>query len=78
MILTVELKKQANGTPEEVTIFCDQKGLDFLVAKFQQLSGKMMDHTHLMTPSWAGTELTEVKQGGDAYEIIHHLKLVKI
>lgn len=77
MILTVELKKQPNGSPEEVAICCDQQGLELLVAKLQRLSGKA-DHTHLMTPSWAGTDLTEVKQGGAPFELVHHLRLVKI
>jgi hypothetical protein len=76
MMLTVELKMQINGLPEEVAICCDQQGLELLVAKLQRLSGKK-DHMHLMTPSWAGNDLTEAKQGGDEYELIHHLRLVK-
>ena len=76
MILTVELKKQTDGAPEEVAICFDQQGLEHLVSKLQRLSGKK-DHSHLMTPSWAGNDLTEAKQGDETYEMIHHLRLVK-
>lgn len=76
MMLTVELKQQKDNLVEEVAICCDQEGLDFLINELQELSGKK-GHSHLMTPSWAGSELTEVKQGGDAYHLVNHLRIVK-
>lgn len=76
MLLTVELKNSLNTPNPEVAICLDEDGLDFLIAKLSRLKLKQ-DHTHLMTPSWAGNELTEVKQGGDEYELIHHLRIVK-
>nr|WP_234710752.1 Imm32 family immunity protein [Sinorhizobium meliloti] len=31
-----------------------------------------------MTPSWAGDALTEEKQGGERYEIVNSLRLVRV
>ena len=76
MILTVELKNHAEKPVAEVAICCDEEGLNFLIEKLERLRGKR-DHTHLMTPSWAGNELTEHKQGGLDYQLINHLRLVK-
>jgi hypothetical protein len=54
----------------------DEEGLDALIKTLTKLRGKQ-DHVHLMTPSWAGKELTEIKQGGVEYELVNHLRLVK-
>jgi len=79
MTLTVEVESNGNSKPPtEVAICCDDEGLDLLVKKLERLRGKTCDHTHLMTPSWAGNELTEEKQGGAEYELVNHLRLVKV
>ncbi|WP_244559958.1 Imm32 family immunity protein [Ensifer aridi] len=31
-----------------------------------------------MPPSWAGDSLTEEKQGGERYELVNHLRLVRV
>ncbi|MQX19874.1 DUF2184 domain-containing protein [Sinorhizobium meliloti] len=36
------------------------------------------DHMHLMTPSWAGDSLTEEKQGGERYELVNSLRVVRV
>ena len=77
MVLTVELKYHDSKDSTEVAICCDEEGLDLLIEKLQRLRGKR-DHTHLMTPSWAGDELTEQKQGGDDYQLVNHLRVVKL
>ena len=78
MTLTVEVEtNEGCNAPAEVAICCDDEGLDFLVEKLTRLRGKR-DHTHLMTPSWSGNELTEEKQGGNQYELVNHLRLVKV
>jgi hypothetical protein len=77
MILTVELKCRPGASPAEVAICFDEDGLENLIKKLDRLRGKR-DHTHLMTPSWAGDELTEEKQGGEDYEVVNHLRLVKL
>jgi len=74
MILTVEKEKIKDG---EIVIAFDEEGLDLLISKLMSLKGRK-DHEHLMTPSWAGNELTEEKKGGSDYVLINHLRLVKL
>lgn len=76
MLLTVEIKDAGKLNEAEAVICFDDEGLEFLVGKLIRLRGRL-DHEHLMTPSWAGNELTEIKQGGDEYELVNHLRLVK-
>lgn len=76
-MITVELKSVQGTSTAEVAICCDGPGLDLLIEKLSRLRGKR-DHTHLMTPSWAGDELSENKQGNDEYELVNHLRLVKL
>ncbi len=78
MILTVEVEPDPpHKAPAEVTICFDDEGLELLVQKLQRLRGKK-DHLHLMTPSWSGEDLTEQKQGGNGYELVNQLRLVKM
>jgi CYTH domain-containing protein len=58
---------------EIVEINCDQEGLALLLSKLQHLQ-QHGGHCHLMTPSWAGTELTEEKQC-DNNVLINHLRI---
>jgi hypothetical protein len=74
MLLTVEKEKSDQG---EVAICFDEEGLEFLIKQLSNLRGKR-DHTHLMTPSWSGNELTEGLQGGDRYELCNSLRLVSL
>lgn len=74
MILTVEKEKSKDG---EIAITFDEEGLDYLILKLKRLKGRK-DHDHLMTPSWAGYELTEEKQGGNKYELVNQLRLVNL
>lgn len=76
MRLTVEIE-DGDQAPSEVAICFDDEGLELLILKLERLRGKR-DHTHLMTPSWAGNELTEEKQGGSDYCLVNHLRLVKL
>jgi len=76
MLLTVELKDGNKASEAEVAICFDDEGLELLINKLTQLRGKR-EHDHLMTPSWAGNELTENKGGGENYELVNHLLLVK-
>ncbi len=51
---------------DEVEIHCDRKGLDTLLTILHKLADSkspLPRHDHLMTPAWAGNELTEEKQG---------------
>jgi len=77
MLLTVEMKTSQDRSVAEVAVCFDEKGLELLIEKLSYLRGKR-DHVHLMTPAWAGNELTDSKQGGGDYEIVNHLRLVKL
>lgn len=74
MKLTVELEK---GDNPEVAICFDGEGLELLMSKLEWLR-KRVDHIHLMTPAWAGRELTQEKFGGDKYDIVNSLRLVSL
>ncbi|MFN4804858.1 MAG: Imm32 family immunity protein [Akkermansiaceae bacterium] len=74
MKLTVELQK---GEQPEVALCFDAAGLDVLIRKLEHLRSKV-DHLHLMTPSWAGHELTEDLAGGEQYQLINSLRLVRL
>lgn len=74
MLLTVEKQKSEQG---EVAICFDREGLEFLIFQLSKLRERH-DHFHLMTPAWAGHELTEELQGGDQYELCNSLRLVRL
>lgn len=74
MKLTVELQK---GEHPEVALCFDAEGLDLLIRKLEHLRSKGV-HLHLMTPAWAGQELTEELAGGQQYHLINSLRLVRL
>mgnify|MGYP000892107192 CR=1 FL=1 len=74
MKLTVKLQK---GEHPEVALCFDAEGLDVLIRKLAHLKTKI-DHSDLMTPAWAGHELTESPVGGKHYQLIHSLRLVRL
>ena len=61
-LLTFELTPDS----DELEVHLDQEGLDSLLRALHRLADSkapLPRHDHLMTPSWAGNELTETKQG---------------
>jgi hypothetical protein len=66
MLLTVEHNDGG------VEIHFDDEGRELLLKSISRL--KPGDHDHLKTPAWAGTELTEEKQG-PANALVNHLAL---
>ena len=74
MKLTVELQK---GDNPEVALCFDEEGANTLIRKLEYLRSKT-DHLHLATPAWAGEDLTEDLVGGEGYQLIHSLRLVRI
>ena len=84
MVLTVEVEPSEKCdcsvlNIDEVEIFFDEEGLELLEYKLRQLRlGQGPDHEHLMTPSWAGNELTEEKQGECRSILVHHLRIVRL
>jgi hypothetical protein len=72
MLLTMEYQSRT----AEAEIHADAEGLDRLIATLHALRQRRApDHEHLMTPAWAGQELTEGKQGAET-ELLHHLRIV--
>ena len=70
MLLTVEYQRDL----QELDIVCDEDGIESLIDHLKRLKQRG-GHTHLMTPSWAGDELTEESQteGGS---LINHVRIV--
>ncbi|MCC7308428.1 MAG: immunity protein 32 [Acidobacteria bacterium] len=62
MLLTFEY-----NTKGVVEIFMDKEGRRSLIESLERLSPgeTKMDHDHLMTPAWAGAELTDEVQNAE-------------
>lgn len=69
-MLTFEYDPEA-----QLEIYCDHDGLETLLRELIILKERG-GHAHLMTPSWAGQELTEDRQG-EHTTLIHHV-LIRI
>jgi hypothetical protein len=74
MTLTVELTCDADP---EVAIAFDSEGLELLIRRLISLRDRI-DHLHLMTPAWAGDDLSEEGRGGPDYSLVHSLRLVRL
>lgn len=74
MKLTVEIKQ---GEHPEIALCFDGEGLELLMRKLEHLKSNA-GHLHLMTPAWAGQELTEEPVGGESYQLINSLRLVRV
>jgi hypothetical protein len=72
MKLTVEIE---TGEHPEVAVCFDAEGLEVLLRKLEYLKSNG-GHLHLMTPAWAGDDLSEEVVGGSGYRLIHSLRLV--
>jgi len=70
MLLSVEYQ----ADQEELDIVCDDSGLELLIAKLTKLK-QNGGHTHLMTPSWAGDELTEDRHTEKGV-LVNHVRIV--
>lgn len=77
-MLTVELKngEKASDGLAEVEVYCDEKGLDFLISQLQHLKNGS-SHVHLMTESWAGNELDE-RNFGENSSLVNHLRITML
>jgi hypothetical protein len=70
MRLSVEFQSEQ----EELDIICDQDGLDSFIRTRIRLR-EHGTHAHMMTPSWAGNELTEERHTENGV-LINHLRIV--
>lgn len=74
MTLTVEITRDADP---EVAIAFNAEGLELLIRKLTSLRDRI-DHLHLMTPAWAGDDLSEDGRAGPDYSLVHSLRLVRL
>ena len=70
-MITTEIKDISNNESSEVEIYLDREGLSLLIQKLKILESKG-GHVHLMTPAWAGNELSE-KLIGEGNSLVNHL-----
>ena len=70
-MITIEIKDISQPEDSEVEIYLDNTGLSLLLKKLKTLELKG-GHVHLMTPSWAGNELSEkpIEKGNT---LVNHL-----
>lgn len=66
---------------DQVSIHVDKAGLDLFIKELtwlrQKLEAGECDHTHLMSPDWAGDELTtsKLKDQADEVTVVHGVKI---
>lgn len=77
-MLTIEIGLLKNKEfSEEVEIYFDNEGLDYLLARLNQIQQGKTDHLNLMSESWGLGDLTEVKQR-ESNLIAHHLRITLV
>jgi hypothetical protein len=74
-MITIEIRDadKVNEGLAEIEIFCDLEGLSLLAKQLEHLKSGS-SHVHLMTPAWAGDELSE-KAVGNGTTLINHLRI---
>jgi hypothetical protein len=70
----MRLSVEFQSDEEELDIICDQEGLDSLIETLNRLR-EHGSHAHMMTPSWAGNELTEERHTENGI-LINHMRIV--
>jgi len=74
-MLTVEIGLLEDGTlREEVEIYFDREGLEYLLARISHISSGKTDHVVLMSESWGLGDLDESPHRKNNV-IAHHLSL---
>ncbi len=77
-MLTIEVGLLENGKfSEEVEIYFDAEGFDYLLARLAQIKERKTDHLNLMSESWGLGDLTEIKQR-DSNMLAHHLRITLV
>ena len=77
-MLSAKIITSENGeTREQVEVFFDQEGLDFLLDRLTRIKGGKTDHYHMMSDSWGDGGLSEAKYYPHSL-LVHHLKLTLV
>ena len=75
-MLSIELKRRSDAEdPDELEIYCDEEGLDSLLAQLQLVKTGRTEHVHLMAFSWGGSHLDDSPQD-PSHLSIRHAKLI--
>ncbi len=77
-MIACEIKDFAKASEgeAEVEIFLDANGIEFLRYQLDLIEGGE-SHVHLMSPAWAGDELSDKPMNNDSnFAVVHHVKLV--
>ncbi len=73
-MLTAEIVFLADGNfSDEIEIYFDRKGLDYLSSQLNHIREGKNDHVHLMSESWGLGNLDEQKHK-ENNRIVHHLR----
>jgi hypothetical protein len=75
MNFTVEIKG-SQKRELEVEIYINYQGLESLIKRLELLR-KNGGHTHFMTPSWSGNDLTEEKTIA-SNDLVNHLRITVV
>jgi hypothetical protein len=74
-MLSIELCYLDDGSlSEEVEIYFDKDGLEYLLARLNHITLGKTDHLNLMSESWGLGDLDEVKHR-ETNRIIHHIRM---
>jgi len=67
-----------DGDSSQLFINADAKGLDRLISTLtsirQKLDENILQHDHLMSAVWGGTDLTQ-RSAGEGSRTVHHVKI---
>jgi hypothetical protein len=77
-MITVEIGFLEDGTiSEEVEIYFDNEGLDYLCYRLGHMKNGKTDHLHLMSESWGMDDLSETTHQ-PRNRTAHHLRITLI
>ena len=75
-MISAEIGTLDNGDlSEQIEIYFDREGLDYLLARLAHISNGKVDHVELMSESWCLGDLSE-KKHRDRNRIAHHISLI--
>ena len=74
-MLTVEVVFKPDGTlSDEIEVYFDKEGLDYLFARMSHIRDGKTDHLNLMSESWGLGDLNETPHR-ETNRIAHHLRM---
>jgi hypothetical protein len=65
---------ESTESPEAIELHTDKEGMAHLIDELKRLMEGTDNHIHLMTPAWAGQDLTE-EPVGEGNKTIHQVNV---